>query len=206
MSPIRCGVLEVERKFAGLKVYPLHIENAGSPPFRRLEHVGKCTFRDIYYDHEHKLSRVGIWVRTRNGVWQSKIRQKGDYMQSAMKEVEDTRTIAKEVCNVTGVLEASENAFGLAKLADITTNREAWKADGRFNIVLDRTDFGHTVGEVELEQPEPEIASHTTKDLQCMETEIQEFMDRYSWAFDRGPAKGKLTAFFEQKLKLKKLS
>lgn len=197
-STARRAILEVERKFARLKVYPLH-QNAGSPPFRQLEHLGNSHFRDIYYDQEDKLSKAGLWVRRRDGEWQMKLRQSGDRIRSAMKESNEVEHIADQVHAVIGIRESAQKAFGLAKLADITTHRELWKADGRFTIVLDQTDFGHIVGEVELEEPKPLLSSQTVDVLRDMENDINEFMDRYSWVFDQGPAKGKLTAYFEQK-------
>lgn len=36
-------------------------------------------------------------------------------------------------------------------MAQFTTTREAWKVDKKLKIVLDRTDYGHAVGEAELE-------------------------------------------------------
>ncbi|SPQ23846.1 aea923be-eb16-4998-bfb9-11f02ef90806 [Thermothielavioides terrestris] len=52
---------------------------------------------------------------------------------------------------VVGVEEEVVRDFGLGKLAEFVTTREAWLVDGEFKVVRDRMDFGHEVGEVELQ-------------------------------------------------------
>jgi len=37
-------------------------------------------------------------------------------------------------------------------IASLSSVRQAWCADSEFKITLDTMDFGHTVGEVELQQ------------------------------------------------------
>jgi thiamine-triphosphatase len=196
VSSARQIVLEVERKFSGLRVHPLR-KNAGSPAFRQLEHLGAKSFRDVYFDYEQLLSKSGTWVRQRDGRWESKIRQAGDYNNSQFREVQDVDEIGRHVRQITHHTQVSSKDFGLTKIAELTTHREMWRADDRFKIVLDRTDFGHVVGEVELET---EVAwqseSESRRLCAWMDSEIECFMQRYYWAFNSSPAVGKLTAYF----------
>lgn len=202
-SRIQNIVFEVERKFSKLRVYPLTI-NGGNPPFRSLTYQGRHCFRDVYYDKKNMLSSAGTWVRLRNGAWQSKIRQAGDYNNSQFHESQDVVEIARQVDRIINnrkqsvPFASSAENFGLSVMADFTTHRETWKANDRFKIVLDRTDFGHVVGEVELEESVP--ADVDTKIYGAeMDEDVVKFMQTYQWAFDTSPAIGKLTAYFNLK-------
>ena len=65
----------------------------------------------------------------------------------------------------------------------------AKEKDRKFSVVLDVTDFGHEVGEVEVMAEE----AHADK----AHGEIETFLKRYPWFFDtRGP-RGKWTAYFD---------
>ncbi|KAJ9654439.1 hypothetical protein H2198_006519 [Neophaeococcomyces mojaviensis] len=196
---LRQVLLEVERKFSRLRVYPLTI-NGGNPTFHSLKYLGTQTFCDTYFDHRSLLAHAGTWVRQRDGQWQSKIRQAGDYNNSQFREIQNVDEIGHQVHLITKKSQPSSKAFGLTQTAKITTHREAWKADDRFKIVLDHTDFGHVVGEVELEASVT-IQSDEEAKKYCglMDSEITSFMQRYCWAFDPNPAIGKLTAYFARR-------
>jgi len=188
--------LEVERKFSRLRVYPLSA-TGGYPGFQTLLYLGNKTFCDTYFDDRKLLSSSGTWVRQRNGSWESKIRQDGNYNNSQFREIQNLDEIRRHVHSITKISQPASNAFGLTKTAEIITHREAWKADDRFKIVLDRTDFGHMVGEVELEAKVTMSSEEERRRLgNLLDSEIASFMQRYSWAFDPGPAVGKLTAYF----------
>lgn len=91
-------------------------------------------------------------------------------------------------------------------MAHFITFREAWKVDGKFNVVFDTTDFGHSVGEVELEEPivlylgeaadrdETRISAMRHAVAMEADAKIKEFMAHYSWAFPPGKPVGKLSA------------
>lgn len=188
--------LEVERKFSSLAVYPL-TKNGGHPPFHTLNPLRNRTLHDVYYDHSNLLSSSGIWVRQRDGAWQAKIKKGGNYTDSRFEETSNTIEIARHVRERTGFAQPDSACFGLLQTAAITTYRETWKADGKFKIVLDRTDFGHVVGEVELEE-EVDIKdrSDVSRIMTIMDNEIAQFMHRYAWAFTAGKPVGKLSAYF----------
>jgi len=105
---------------------------------------------------------------------------------------------------VTGEEASEKHCFGLDAIATLSTVRKSWIADGEFKIVFDAMDFGHTVGEVELEEEfHFSPTANASKDHQIrekmteMDKKIEEFMNRYHWAFRLGAPKGKLMAYFE---------
>lgn len=192
----RRTVLEVERKFSRLQVYPLTADG-GNPAIRDLKYLGVKSFRDIYFDDRNLMSRAGSWVRQRDGIWETKVAQAGDSTDSQFYEIYDLDKIRDHVQSITGHSQPPSESFGLLRVADITTRREAWLADGRFTIVLDRTDFDHMVGEVELEIPVDEGSDAEARNkCSLMNSDIGEFMQRYAWAFDTSPVVDKLTAYF----------
>ena len=78
--------------------------------------------------------------------------------------------------------------FGLDAMAGFETHRLTLLADGKFTVVLDFTDFGHVVGEVEL----------MAEDAERAHGDVEAFLKEYAWFFDTVNPKGKLTAYFEK--------
>jgi len=194
---LRPSILEVERKFCRLAVATL-TQSGGAPPFQSLRALPAKTIHDIYYDKRDILYSAGTWVRRRNGAWEAKIRKGGDLTNSRFEELNDVRDIAACIQRITGVGINEDAQFGLVRMAEFTTTREAWVADGEFCIVRDRMDFGHEVGEVEL-QVEMEGATEAQKRraMARMDERVGDFMERYAWAFAEGKPVGKLVAYFE---------
>ena len=127
-----------------------------------------------------------------------------------------------DVIPTVGGMIGPENQFGLKQLCQFITYRRSFhthmdapnkdEATGpeidrsqEFNVVLDETDFGHAVGEVEI------MALDAVK----AHFQIDAFLEKYSWFFEtggdedgdvvdqggnKGPlkVKGKLTAYFEK--------
>lgn len=201
LLPKSC-VLEVERKFRSLAVAKLS-QTGGTPPFNSLRSLPMKTIRDTYYDKNNLLSSSGTWVRRRNGTWEAKINKGGNFTNSRFEELTGAADVAACVRSLIGVDHPETANFGLSTLADFTTTRETWVADNDFRIVLDVMDFGHTVGEVELQQvlegTNGEVPSELQKHAaaQEMDEKITTFMQRYAWAFTPGKPTGKLTAYFE---------
>ncbi|KAK4182064.1 CYTH-like domain-containing protein [Podospora australis] len=196
-------ILEVERKFRSLAVRQL-TQHGGTPPFQTLHALRLQTIRDTYYDKAGLLSSAGVWARRRNGAWEAKIRKGGNFTNSQFEELHEVGDIAACVERATGVQAGEREDFGLVTMADFITTRETWIADNEFHIVRDKMDFGHEVGEVELQQTLEgkggEALSEVEKraEMQRMDERITEFMTRYSWAFADGPPVGKLTAYFKK--------
>jgi len=198
---IRRAFVEVERKFQpNLGSADRFHANRGPPAFESLEYLGRCRFEDAYYDRDGILSSNGVWVRRRDGKWQAKVRQGGDYINSQFGELSEESVIAALVKKYTPNACSKARAFGLLEIARFTTLRDSWKADGRFEIVLDTTDFNHSVGEVELQEvleTHDELPLQQRQTLACkMDSDIDTFMKRYPWAFPSGIPVGKLSAYF----------
>lgn len=161
--------------------------------------------RHIYYDRDESLFSNGIRVRKRSGHWQAKIRRGADYTNSQFGELSDPEDIAWLIRKFNSNASTSSKDFGLESVAQYTTLRDAWKADDKFEIVLDTTDFGHCVGEVEL-QHMTEIDGDRASPIAMrqalgkeMDCQIEAFMQHYSWAFPSGKPVGKLSAYFDWK-------
>lgn len=169
------------------------------------------------------LSSKGIWVRKRDGKWEAKGRinhqtvpLETSCVNSQFQELSDPVDIARVVHSIFPLDNNTESTlalspstcFGLSPMARFITYREAWKVDGRFNVVFDTTDFGHTFGEVELEKPAVfdlgEVVDPDELRVSAMrhavateaDAKIEEFMRCYFWAFPPGKPMGKLSAFF----------
>jgi len=198
------ALLEVERKFCSLAVKDL-ASNTGQPAFKSIRALGQKTIHDVYYDNSSgSLISAGIWVRQRNGFWEAKVKRGGDYTNSMFEELIGTEPVRRCVMDVIGKEDCEKDHFGLDAIATLSTVRQSWIADNEFKIVLDNMNFGHTVGEVELQEEfqstataTPSIEQQKREKMKEMDKRIEMFMDRYSWAFRLGVPKGKLVAYFE---------
>jgi len=204
-SGVLQAILEVERKFCSLAVKDL-VTNTRQPPFKIIHALPQHTIHDVYYDDPSRsLINAGIYVRRRNGLWEAKLRRGGDFVNSMFEELSGPDLVRQCVRNVTGKeASAEKDFFGLGAIATLSTVRQSWIADGEFKIVFDAMDFGHTVGEVELQEEfhfsatanasrENQIREKMTE----MDKKIGAFMNKYHWAFQMGVPKGKLMAYFE---------
>lgn len=205
--------LEVERKFCPSAVAFI-ARNAGCPPFKEFTTLPTTTFTDTYFDLNTTLRDQGVWLRRRENDWEMKVKTGGDFINSSFQEISGTEkieqalikylstpflSISKTKCSSTGGRDAL-GTLGLASFAEITTTRQAWTAQSDSNdslqIVVDTTDFGHKVGEVELAWDGVDIGAQDTSRLK-MDLIISEFMNHHKWAFPDGKCKAKLTAYFE---------
>ena len=201
---LRVALLEVERKFCSLAVKDL-ASNTGQPAFKSIRALAQKKIHDVYYDNSAgSLISAGIYVRQRNGFWEAKVRGGGDYTNSMFEELTGTEPVRRCVMDTIGKKDCEKDHFGLNPIATLSTDRQSWIADNEFKIVLDTMNFGHTVGEVELQEEVQftETANSTIEQqkgekMKGMDKRIEAFMDRYSWAFHLGVPKGKLTAYFE---------
>ena len=206
MKPSRIlrGLLEVERKFCSLAVEDL-VANTGHPPFKIIHALSQQTIHDVYYDDSSKsLIKAGIWVRQRNGFWEAKVKKGGDFINSMFEELSGPDLVRRCVQDVMGREASEKDFFGLNAIATLSTVRQSWIADDEFKIVFDAMNFGHTVGEVELQEefhfsPTADASrEHQIREkMTHMDKRIGMFMDRYHWAFRTGMPKGKLMAYFE---------
>eukprot|EP00753_Platysulcus_tardus_P010707 PLAT2981.1.p1 GENE.PLAT2981.1~~PLAT2981.1.p1 ORF type:complete len:250 (+),score=86.58 PLAT2981.1:49-750(+) len=169
-------VLELERKFAirdaahALAVTRA-LKDAGAVM------VGEKSFTDAYYDvPDYQLCLQDIWLRQRDSLWELKFssmerdgRARGKAADAYIEvvgasgvcgvlEEADVAVFAEgvpeEEAACEEVLRAAVGDGRLTQLAAFTTERQSWKlavAGGReMAVVLDETDFGCRVGELEL--------------------------------------------------------
>lgn len=213
MSP---ATLEVERKFAPT---PISIQqlatNAGTPPFASLIRQGTTNLEDAYYDTaDEALCKAGVWLRRRGDKWEAKIRVGGDFTNSAFEEVTNVKDISAMLARLVpgAALDPHDGLMGgrIEEVAMLVSERNKFLVDEKFTVVLDKTDFGHVVGEVELERA---VSAAGEKDdagdqsehrkraqmIAEMDQEIDEFMKQYVWAFPPGRPVGKLSAYFALK-------
>ena len=214
-------MLEVERKFLPSAAH-LIARNAASPAFRNFKTLPTYTFTDIYYDQADKLRSAGIWVRKRDQKWEAKIKLGGDYIHSQFCEIDTPGKIAtmlkqhipmtSNMIDLTDLSTPTElQPFGLTTFASFTTTRQTWTAsvDDKtdVSIVIDTTDFGHQVGEVELQVPfaEEDVSTTATtattqsEAIQSMQATLDAFMADHRMAFPQAECKGKLSAYFNWK-------
>ena len=200
-------ILEVERKFRRLTLptltcipsnnnkttkHPTKPEYA--PAFQSILPLPTRQIHDIYFDTPSRtLSAAGAWIRKRNGAWEAKVRRGGDFVNSRFEERKGARAVGLCVERIilgrdrgVGVPAGEERQnFGLERLAEFVTTRDAWVVDGEFKVVRDRMDFGHEVGEVELQVEWVEGGEGLAgKEAVMEETDrrIEGFMKRYWWA------------------------
>lgn len=203
-------LLEIEQKFNfNMAKVALFMEKRGHPALRQVRSVNKLCFCDTYYDSQDKLSSNGLWVRKRQHIrvlpsglplrscerqpylleWEAKQRIQGSsIIRSTFNETKDTKKILEMVRSIIPSSLGADANFGLGEMCQFETTRQTFLANDKFTIVLDCTDFGHDVGEVEL----------LAEDAERAHREIDAFMKEYDWFFDKRNPKGKLTAYFEK--------
>ncbi|KAL8761351.1 MAG: hypothetical protein Q9184_002516 [Pyrenodesmia sp. 2 TL-2023] len=183
-------LLEIESKFVFKPWLVAKLQsNGGSPAFKHLEALGTRKFTDTYFDHQDILSNHGIWLRKRTNnqltVLEAKVRISGDFARSTFDEITDRQAITNLIRPYFPQFSEGREDYGLPVLAKFMTTRQDFRADGKFGIMLDYTDFGHSIGEVELMAEDEETAHR----------EIDAFMLRYPWFFEKGTPEGKLAAY-----------
>ncbi len=196
-------LLEIERKFtwnpASLNIL---LSNGGQPPFSSRPTIQSRIFRDTYYDLDNRLSSKGLWVRKRLlynphkqvdnpkiGMWEAKQSMPGSsFVRSTYDETQEPSRIWEMIKNYIPKCAGPNESFGLVETCRFETHRRSFLADGKFMVVLDETDFGHSAGEVEL----------LAEDANKAHADIDVFLARYGWFFDCSKPKGKLTAYFEK--------
>ncbi|RMZ77163.1 hypothetical protein DV737_g4497, partial [Chaetothyriales sp. CBS 132003] len=209
--------LEVERKFLATPVAVSYLRSnggGGGPGFKQHERLGTQTTHDTYYDRDGLLFSKGVYIRRRNGHWEAKVRSGGDFINSAFTEV-DGFSAVKEVIrqNLAVSVDDGGHHHGdrvgsieciLQPCAEFVTERESWMIDGTFKVDVDTTDFGHSVGEVELTAT---LGKNTNGGDQVgeeeelrhkMDQDINAFMQSYPQAFPAGRPLGKLSAYFDK--------
>lgn len=201
------SILEIERKFAPTKASMRQLaSNTGTPPFASLVHRGTAHLEDVYYDTaDELLCSAGVWLRRRGDRWEAKVRVGGDFTNSAFEEMTDVDDISEMLGKLVpgAALDSHHGPLGgrVQEVARLVSERDTFLVDGKFTVVLDQTDFGHVVGEVELEREALATGAkgegqERAKLIADMDREIDDFMKGHVWAFPPGKPVGKLSAYF----------
>ena len=199
--------LEIERKFRphSIDFPPRH--GSFDTPFTNIVFKSTTRFRDVYYDVKQHLDKAGIWVRERDGKWECKTARgesKDGERTARFEETTDydeIRKIVKQALGSDAEVNCEKESFGLEVLADIDTVRRTWLVNGKFTVVVDVTQWGYMVGEVELteeiieDQEKMETLAHK---MAMMEERLDNFMEKHLWAFPDRKVMSKLDACLEQ--------
>ncbi|KAF2648216.1 hypothetical protein K491DRAFT_613198 [Lophiostoma macrostomum CBS 122681] len=168
---------------------PLRSSHNGTR-FRSYIPLEPVHLHDVYFDRENALMDQGIYVRLRNGEWEAKVRQAGGLINSQFAEFQGFDAVDGLVRRAFSASSESASLHQLNSIAEFKTERQKWDIE-EFEVVVDLTDFGHTVGEVELcarveRQPEEreEDCKRNIRDV-CvtMDRRIERFMGKHRQAF-----------------------
>lgn len=195
-------LFEVEQKFnwTSEKLHKLRkvLNNPIHHPTFKAPNLEYHAFHDTYYDSHQTLSKHGLWVRKRLSLpgpckWEAKRSRKPavDFLRTTFEETNDTSQILKMLKAYIPTASDHSQNFGLEEMCQFTTWRNSFEVNEKFNVVLDETDFGHRVGEIEVMAEDPDVAHK----------EIENFKGKHGWLFggDGGEKpKGKVTAWFER--------
>ena len=117
--------------------------------------IGEHNISDTYYDtKDFSLTTKDIWLRRRNIAFELKLPVHTKELKN--READQYHELTTET-DIRRELQLSPRAslsedlqtVGYQPFASFTTIRQAYKKD-QFNIVIDRTDFGYVIAEVEL--------------------------------------------------------
>lgn len=153
-------MIEVEKKFR-ITEEALAKLTAGA------EFLGVKTFTDICYDDSsYSLSTTDRWLRSRDGVFEFKVRfdAKDSSHMDRYYELHDAEIRRELKLPPKGSLAEAIAAAGYIPCAQYTTTRKKYTKDG-FGIDIDSMDFGYHIGEIELMVPEDETHEATARIL-----------------------------------------
>lgn len=140
-------MIEVEKKFI-VKQDELARLIAGA------HFLGAEKHTDVYYDTpDHELTKRSVWLRARSGKFELKFPMDVTHQERSVTsydEIEDDASIAQKLgFPAEEPLGQALTSRGYRPFAKITTDRAKYEKEG-FHIDVDRTDFGHSVVEIEL--------------------------------------------------------
>ena len=172
-------MIEVEKKFriADDKVAAL---------IKGAEFLGEKKFVDICYDDaRYSLTTSDRWLRSRDGVFELKIRfdAKDNSGMDRYYELHDEE-IRDELDLEKGDLAMAIKLAGYSPFSEYATTRKKYRKEG-FGIDIDSMDFGYNIGEIELMVPENQTDEATAK--------ILAFMKKYGLESER--VRGKLIEY-----------
>jgi len=187
--------LEVERKFVVPADYKDRLAENGFEPV----HQFRENLVDAYFDFasgDFPLLTNDHWLRKRNGDWELKY-PVGSSMASSMHEEQST-TLYHETSNLEDILckirvvsplfcgvpdEDEENLEDLNELveravlrpfAQLETKRKCYKrSSDNVNIVVDETDWGYIIGEIEVMVETKEEVCAATQHIEALANQLK---------------------------------
>lgn len=172
--------IEVERKFEVPANFRTLLPGAG---FELVKEFEEETLSDQYYDTgDYALIQANHWLRKRNGDWELK------YPLSDSKELVKT-TLYHETSNSQDILgklrllpvfsDLSDDSNlsemcskkQLIAFADLETKRLTYKRD-EVNVVVDFTDWGYRVGEIEIVVDEKDKVDEAVNKIEQIAKEL----------------------------------
>ncbi|KAK4463955.1 hypothetical protein QBC42DRAFT_264340 [Cladorrhinum samala] len=223
--------LEVDRRFAGLKVPDL-ITHAGDPPFPDIERLPTRTIHDVYYDTaDLRMASRGVWARKRDGKWQAKMSLgaagKGGCNRALFQQFNTERQVGvlvhgramvrARIKNPSLPEEGQpwdrwrDNNWGLKVIADFVTERQGWKvvigkgtSARTYHVYWDKTDFGYEVGEIESYTSTIKKTQRDSWKRELgmkVDKRIDELIGKHQWAFEVSDKVPKSGKLFEYLLR-----
>lgn len=174
----RSRVIEVERKF----IVPDNYHERLMAQNFHLQKEFDEVLDDKYFDtHQHTLIKADHWLRQRNGDWELKY-PVGDHSQCSTlyHETSCIEEIMTRLRPFLGPAAASEADQSLLHLLDsghlkafahLETQRKCYGKDN-VNIVIDATDWGHCVGEIEVMVTDQEEISAALQKIDAIGAEL----------------------------------
>ncbi|XP_062917355.1 thiamine-triphosphatase [Mobula hypostoma] len=145
--------IEVERKFAVRPDTERCLASLGG------QRLGSRSLLDRYFDTEDlRLTSADLWLRTREGRWQLKSRVGAGGPADGTTRYRETTSEAEILALLRPLLTAAAGGLDrlvesghLQEFAAIRTQRISYRLPQGTVVDLDLADFGHRVGEIEVE-------------------------------------------------------
>lgn len=170
--------IEIERKFIVPDNYHERLTAQGFQLQQEFDEV----LVDKYYDtHEHDLIKEDHWLRQRNGDWELKYPVGLDGHKQGSTLYHETTCIEEIMTRLRPILKVEESCSLLQNLlektylkpfAQLETKRKCYSREDKVNIVIDATDWGHSVGEIEIMVMDHDHITEATSKIETIGAEL----------------------------------
>jgi len=170
--------IEIERKFIVPDNYHERLTAQGFQLQQEFDEV----LVDKYYDtYEHALIKEDHWLRQRNGDWELKYPVGIDGHSQGSTVYHETTCIEEIMTRLRPILKIEEGCSHLQSLiektylkpfAQLETKRKCYSREDKVNIVIDATDWGHSVGEIEIMVMDHDHITEATSKIETIGAEL----------------------------------
>jgi len=172
--------IEIERKFIVPDNYHERLTAQGFQLQQEFDEV----LVDKYYDtNEHALIMEDHWLRQRNGDWELKYPVGLDgHSQGGSTLYHETTCIEEIMTRLRPILKVEEGGCShlqsllektyLKPFAQLETKRKCYSREDKVNIVIDATDWGHSVGEIEIMVMDHDHITEATSKIETIGAEL----------------------------------